>query len=187
MDNIMSLYTTRDGRISRKTWWLASLAMVVVVLILEFIVAAILGVSMMPNMAALADPNADAAAVAAQLGDSMRKSAWISLVFFVILFVPILALGMKRRHDRNNNGRDLMIYLGLTVILLLIQALGIGMTTTTIGTVAIPTPGPIFTGLSVILGIYGIYLLVVMGFFKGTAGPNDYGPDPLGAGAAATA
>ena len=184
----MSIYTSREGRISRKTWWLGSLAMVVVVIILEFIVAAMLGVSMMPNMAALSDPNsADAATVAAQLSDSMRKSAWISLVFFVILFVPIMALGMKRRHDRNSNGRDLIIYLALTVILLLIQALGIGAGTTMVGTVAIPSPGPIFTGLSFIVGIYAIYLLVVMGFLKGTAGPNDYGPDPLGGTAAVAA
>jgi uncharacterized membrane protein YhaH (DUF805 family) len=108
-------------------------------------------------------------------------------VFFVILFVPIMALGMKRRHDRNSNGRDLIIYLALTVILLLIQALGIGAGTTMVGTVAIPSPGPIFTGLSFIVGIYAIYLLVVMGFLKGTAGPNDYGPDPLGGTAAVAA
>jgi uncharacterized membrane protein YhaH (DUF805 family) len=34
-------------------------------------------------------------------------------------------------------------------------------------------------GLSVIVGIFGLYMLVVLGFLKGTAGPNNYGPDPL--------
>ncbi len=184
MNNFIALYTDRDGRISRKTWWLASLAMVVGVVILEFIVAAVLGVSLSPNMAALTDPSTDATALAAQMGDSMRKSAWISLVFMVILFVPIMALGLKRRHDRNSGGRDLIIYLVLTVILLLVQALGIGSTTMAVGAAQFPTPGPIFTGLSIILGIYGIYLLVVMGFLKGTTGANQYGPDPLLGGAA---
>jgi len=187
MDNIVSLYTSRDGRIGRKTWWLASIAMAVVVIIIEFIVAGVLGVSMMPNMAALADPNADAAALSAQLTDSMHKSGWISLVFFVIFLIPILALGMKRRHDRDNNGMDLLIYLGLTVLVLLTQALGIGYTDTTVGTLTIPTPGPINMILGVILGIYAIYLLVVMGFLKGTTGPNQYGPDPLTVGAAVAA
>ena len=30
-----------------------------------------------------------------------------------------------------------------------------------------------------IFGIYAIYMLVVLGFLKGTSGPNNYGPDPL--------
>jgi len=180
MADPVSLYTSRDGRISRKTWWLASLAMVVVVVILEFIVAAILGVSMMPNVAALSDPNADTAALSAQIAGNLRKSGWISLVFYLILFVPLLALGLKRRHDRNNAGMDFIIYLVLGVILVLLQALGIGYSTITVGTIDIPTPGPIISGLSVILGIYSIYLIVVMGFLKGTAGTNNYGPDPRG-------
>lgn len=33
--------------------------------------------------------------------------------------------------------------------------------------------------LGIILLVYAIYLLVVLGFLKGTAGPNNYGPDPL--------
>ena len=117
----------------------------------------------------------------------MHKSGWISLVFFVIFLIPILALGMKRRHDRDNNGMDLLIYLGLTVLVLLTQALGIGYTDTTVGTLTIPTPGPINMILGVILGIYAIYLLVVMGFLKGTTGTNQYGPDPLTMGAAVAA
>ena len=179
MDNIISLFTTRDGRIGRKTWWLASIGLAVAVIIVEWIVAAVLGVSLMPNTAALADPSADVTAVAAQLTDSIHKSGWISLVFFIILFVPIWSLGIKRRHDRNNNGLDFVIYLVLSVLLLLVQALGIGYGESTIGNVSIPTPGLITTVLGIILFIYAIYLLVVMGFQKGTTGPNDYGPDPL--------
>ena len=61
----------------------------------------------------------------------------------------------------------------------LISALGIGMSTMDVGGTSIPVPGPIVTGLGFIVGIYAIYLLVVLGFLKGTAGPNNYGPDPL--------
>ena len=33
--------------------------------------------------------------------------------------------------------------------------------------------------VGLILFIYAIYILVVLGFQKGTAGPNTYGADPL--------
>jgi uncharacterized membrane protein YhaH (DUF805 family) len=61
----------------------------------------------------------------------------------------------------------------------LVSALGIGMSTMDVGGTPIPVPGPITMGLSVIVGIFGLYMLVVLGFLKGTAGPNNYGPDPL--------
>ena len=186
MDNIVALYTSADGRIGRRTWWLASIALVVVVVVLELILAAVLGISFMPNLAA-ADPNADAAALSAQIADSMHKSSWLSLIFFVIFLIPIYALGMKRRHDRDNNGLDLIVYLALTVLMMLLQALGIGYVEATVGTVTVPMPGPIILGLNGIMIIYAIYLLVVMGFLKGTTGPNQYGPDPLTTGAAVPA
>jgi uncharacterized membrane protein YhaH (DUF805 family) len=53
------------------------------------------------------------------------------------------------------------------------------MSTMDVGGTPIPVPGPITIALGTITGIYGIYLLVVLGFLKGTAGPNNYGPDPL--------
>jgi len=51
----------------------------------------------------------------------------------------------------------------------LIQALGFLQATGGIGMV-----------VSIIFLIYAIYMLVQLGFLKGTAGPNNYGPDPLG-------
>jgi uncharacterized membrane protein YhaH (DUF805 family) len=41
--------------------------------------------------------------------------------------------------------------------------------------------------LSLVVGVFAIYLLVVLGFLRGTVGPNQYGPDPLGGTASATA
>jgi uncharacterized membrane protein YhaH (DUF805 family) len=98
---------------------------------------------------------------------------------FIVFVYPSAAISIKRRHDRNNNGLDVWIYFALVVIVQLISALGVGMSTMDVGGTAIPVPGPIVTGLGLIVGIYAIYLLVVLGFLKGTAGPNNYGPDPL--------
>jgi len=187
MDNIVGLYTSTEGRISRKTFWLGILGLIVVNLLISFLVLPLVGISMMPNMAALADPSADAAAISKMIADSMRSSAWASLVLYVIFAFPAYALMIKRRHDKDNNGLDVQIYMGLTALLLLIQALGIGYDTMTIGEVSIPTPSMIITLLGLAVGVFAIYLLVVLGFLRGTAGPNQYGPDPLGGTAAATA
>ena len=54
------------------------------------------------------------------------------------------------------------------------------MTTTEFNGVSFPTPTLLFNILGLIAGVLGIYLLVVMGFLRGTPGPNAYGPDPLG-------
>lgn len=187
MDNIVGLYTSTEGRISRKTFWLGILGLIVVNVVISFLILPLVGVSMLPNMAALADPSADAAAVSKTIADSMRSSAWASLVIFVIFAYPAYALMVKRRHDKDNNGLDVLIYMGLTALLLLIQALGIGYDTMTIGEVSVLTPSLLITLLSFAVGIFAIYLLVVLGFLRGTAGPNQYGPDPLGGIAAATA
>lgn len=47
--------------------------------------------------------------------------------------------------------------------------------------------GFLIEAASLVILVWGIYLLVVLGFLKGTTGPNQYGPDPLGDTAAATA
>ena len=44
----------------------------------------------------------------------------------------------------------------------------------------------VLLGLLLSIPIFAIYLLVVLGFLKGSDGANQYGPDPLG-GVAATA
>ncbi|MNU10754.1 hypothetical protein D3C72_2580940 [compost metagenome] len=50
--------------------------------------------------------------------------------------------------------------------------------------IVMPTPDMWMSVLYLLLGIFGIYMLVQLGFLKGTPGPNSYGPDPLGYAAA---
>jgi len=182
MGNVVQLYTSLNGRIGRRTWWLASIAMGVVILIIEFAILAPLGFSPMANLGAMQ------AGDAAALSDSLHKAQWVSLIIYLVFGLPILALGVKRRHDRDNSGLDVMIFYGLYLLLALASALGIGYTTIDMGNgVSLPAPSMPLTVVNVLLGIYGIYLLVVMGFLKGTTGPNQYGADPLIAGAAVAA
>lgn len=188
MDNFVELYTSREGRISRKSFWIGILILAAVNIVISFLLLPMIGVSLMPNIAALSNPAAlDGAAVSKLIADSMRSAGWASLVLFAIFAYPAYALLLKRRHDRNNNGLDVLVYMVLTALMLLLQALGIGYDMVAIGEMTVPMPSMLISGLGFILGVYALYLLVVCGFLKGTEGPNQYGPDPLGRTAAATA
>lgn len=178
MNNLISNYMGFEGRLNRQRWWISSIILAVVVIVISLVILPIIGLGLMPSMPAV-DANTTAADIANIVGAARTKSGWVSLVLFIIFLYPSAALAIKRRHDRNNNGMDVWVYFGLTIILQLINALGIGMSTMDVAGTSVPVPGPIVSGLGIILLIYAIYLLVVLGFLKGTAGPNNYGPDPL--------
>jgi uncharacterized membrane protein YhaH (DUF805 family) len=186
MGNVVQLYTSLEGRIGRKTWWLATIGLVVAILIIEFAILPLVGLSAVPNVAAAA--GGDAAAASAALADSVHRAQWVSLIIYVIFGLPIVAIGVKRRHDKDNSGMDMIIFYAIALVLNLVTALGIGYTTMDVGNgAAIPVPSMPLMIVNVLLGIYGIYLLVVLGFLKGTTGSNQYGPDPLIVGAPAAA
>lgn len=178
MNNLISNYMGFDGRLNRQRWWIAAIVLAVVIIVISLLILPLIGLGLMPAMPAI-DANTTAADVANVIAASRAKAGWVSLVLFIVALYPSAAIAIKRRHDRNNNGLDVWIYFALVVIVQLISALGIGMSTMDVGGTSIPVPGPIVTGLGFIVGIYAIYLLVVLGFLKGTAGPNNYGPDPL--------
>ena len=175
MNTIIKNFTGFEGRLNRQPFWISAVILAVVSIVISFLILPIVGLSMMPNIA----PGTSSADAVAALPDMIRKSGWISLVMFLIFLYPVASISIKRRHDRNNNGLDVWIYFALSIINLLVNALGLGLTVTNVQGIDIPTPGPISLVLGVILAVYGIYLLVVCGFLKGTTGPNSYGPDPL--------
>lgn len=175
MNNIIKNFTGFDGRLNRQPFWISAIILAVISIVISFLLLPVIGLSMMPNIA----PGTSSADVIAALPDMMRKSGWVSLVMFLIFLYPVASISIKRRHDRNNSGLDVWIYYALAIINLLLNALGFGLTTTNVQGIDIPTPGPISMVLGIVLAVYGIYLLVVCGFLKGTTGPNSYGPDPL--------
>ena len=188
MGNIMGLYTSLDGRIGRKTWWLASIAMAVVILIVEFVILPLVGLNAMVNPAAAIAAGGDATAVSATLVDSMHKASWVGLIIYIVFGWPIVALGVKRRHDKDNGGMDFIVFYVVALLINLAGALGLGYTMTDFGNgVTFPTPSLPLTIIDILYGIFAIYMLVVLGFLKGTTGSNQYGPDPLLSGAVAAA
>ena len=176
--DFQTLYTKTDGRISRKTWWIGMLILVVINVVITLVILPMLGLGG-PSVEAIMAAQSDPAKLSALVLGSIQTSAWSGLVMFLIFAYPAYCISVKRRHDRDNNGLDVLIYFVLTAVLLLVQALGWGYTTTEIGGMTVPTPTTLFTVLGLVVGVYAIYLLVVMGFLKGTQGNNSYGPDPL--------
>ena len=121
-------FTSFEGRISRKPFWLSLLVLVVAQWILFIIFGMVFGSSM---------SSMDPAEVS-----SMAMTAMIPMWILVLLFLyPSLAVYTKRWHDRGKSGWWTLI------------------------------------GLVPVIG--GIWLLVELGFLRGTEGPNQYGNDPL--------
>ena len=76
---------------------------------------------------------------------------------------------------------DLKIMLGVSVLLNILTATGIGSSVVDIGGgVMMPQPALWLTILNLLFAVFAIYMLVQLGFLKGTTGANTYGSDPLG-------
>jgi uncharacterized membrane protein YhaH (DUF805 family) len=159
MNNLVGNFTGMNGRINRQAWWIGVIVLIVVAIVLNFILGMIMGGGT-PTLAQITDP--------AFMAGYAQKAGWQSLIIGIITVYPYISLSVKRRHDRDNNGYDAMGLIVFSLLWSLLQALGIFSAMNGIGMV-----------ISIIFLIYAIYLLVQLGFLKGTAGPNSYGPDPL--------
>jgi uncharacterized membrane protein YhaH (DUF805 family) len=93
---------------------------------------------------------------------------WIGGILLLIVFVPAfiagLAIAIKRLHDRDKSGWWVLLFYFVPSILSQIgQQIG---------------------GAGLILSLGGfaisIWAFVEIGCLRGTVGPNQYGPDPLG-------
>lgn len=133
----LQLFTSLEGRIPRKTFWLGFIVLLIVSWILQLILFSVFGVSMMGNI----DPNATPEAAAAAAAEQMSKLTLPLIVLLLLLLWPSICLYAKRWHDRDKSGWWSLIVL-------------------------IPIIG-------------GLWMLIELGFLRGTDGPNRFGPDPI--------
>lgn len=166
------LFTSFEGRIGRQQFWIGVAVMVVASIILSFVLSSIFGGGALgTTLGETVSP-----------GELMRAnsaSGWASLITIALLSYPFLALALKRRHDRGSEGRTIKIYLGVTILLVLMQTFGIGYSVQNFAGVQMVMPGALTGAIGIGVGLLGLYLLVVMGFLRGDDGPNSYGADPL--------
>jgi uncharacterized membrane protein YhaH (DUF805 family) len=90
------------------------------------------------------------------------------LLVGVFAIMSWIAVGLKRLHDRNKSGWWLVLFYAAPAIL----------------AVAAPPTGIAGNFLLILSFAIEIWMFVELGCLRGSAGPNRYGPDPLGDAAA---
>ena len=97
-----------------------------------------------------------------------RLSAIVDLAFTY----PEFAITLKRAHDRELPVWLLITFFTANAVFDLLDVLGLPIEVSDTGNMlALATMIP--------FAVFGVALLVELGFRRGTAGPNKYGPDPL--------
>lgn len=149
------------GRINRAKYWLAALFWVVVDIVVFGILLGMLG----SHLLALGSEPTGADIVRAILSFGLGVIL-ISLVVFIPMFVSWLAVGIKRLHDRDQSGWwILLFYFGPAVASAVAHQ---------------SDSGALALVLSLVSFGIAIWAFVVLACLRGTRGPNQYGPDPLG-------
>ena len=110
-----------------------------------------------------------AAAFANLLAGSLGSRALgpISIVAWLFVIFPTIAGAVKRLHDLGHPGWYLAVIYG--------GILGCGV----FSVVLTPTLGLLVMLPMMVLAIAGMWYSLKMAFFRGTYGPNAFGPDPL--------
>lgn len=147
--SLTHLYARFKGRISRKPYWLGTMLLFVITIIV--VIAFIhVGIGTTPGTAG------HAAAVA---------------LFTAALLWPHSALMAKRLHDRNRP----TWWLALFLVPVLIKTV---KDTLIIPDDPLQSSGLDYA-LNALIVVVGCWFLVELGFLRGTRGPNQHGPDPL--------
>lgn len=148
------LFLAIDGRIPRKPYWIALVILIAGSLALATVLAFVMNISL--EEMATQDP----------------KVALLNIIMTLVLLYPSVAIFSKRLHDRNRSALWLIPAYGLGFIGTLLQFAGLA------GTPEEPASHMLI--VSILSLIVNVWLFIECGFIKGTAGENQYGPDPLG-------
>jgi uncharacterized membrane protein YhaH (DUF805 family) len=159
----LDLFFGFGGRINRGKYWLAVVvwSLIWIVAIVVFLVSgfAILGSNLTEGE--LPQDTEGILHLVLEYG----VLSFVVLALLIISWISALALGIKRLHDRDRSGWwILLLFLGPPVL----------------GAAQASTDGG-FASLVLGLGAFAIsiWMLVELGFLRGTNGPNRFGPDPL--------
>jgi uncharacterized membrane protein YhaH (DUF805 family) len=162
MSWIAHVYFSAQGRIGRGTWWTAWVILLAVELATNHILSGAMG-----DDAPFIDgtwPNLQRI-----LADT---SGWIIAVIFLW---PNIAMNAKRFHDLNMSGWWWLLFV---VPFLIGTAVSVSPYGTIIDGQGEPAPSFAAGLTQLISGITAMATLVLLGFLKGTPGPNRFGPPP---------
>jgi uncharacterized membrane protein YhaH (DUF805 family) len=150
----MYFFCNLRGRIGRKTFWIASIIVVVVELVMATV----------------------ATAITQKFVNETASHTAADVVMFLFLF-PQFVIAVKRAHDRNISTWIVSVWLVLLAITDVLDLFD--WLPTRINLNIFSPENLLLYAYTMIAGIVSLALLIELGFRRGTSGPNRYGPDPL--------
>lgn len=141
-----------EGRVGRRVWWLATLA----------VVAAVLALTLAPFLI----QSESVAVFVLALGSQL---IWLASLW------PMLAVAAKRLHDRNKSGWWLLVFWLLPFVLF-----WAGLSITLFNDPRTGRSGDFLTGAILMSASlpFALWGVVELGVLKGTRGPNGFGVEP---------
>jgi uncharacterized membrane protein YhaH (DUF805 family) len=150
-----------DGRIGRLRYWLF-IPVAAALMLVTYVLASLAGSIGGPILAII-----------------------VEILGAVIFVTSSFAVTVKRLHDRGKSAWWLLVFYALPVVISVswtIISHGV-QSTMSLKPLVPGSQDPIGLVLSLVSDAIGLWALVELGFLRGTAGPNRYGPDPLQAAA----
>jgi len=145
--------------------------------VITYLILPLLGLGSPSGTKSMSLAMAEPSRFSALIVDTVKQMGWTSLVIFGLLAYPLFCLLVKRRHDRNSNGWDVLVLFALIMAMMLFLALGFALTVEEGSPV--PVPSEMLITVAAIYWVGLVYMFVVAGLLKGTDGANKYGPDPV--------
>ena len=150
-------YAEFSGRSRRKEYWMFFLGVILFYIVMALLMVGVVGAG---SMAAEGGAGGVFAAMA-----GAGIVGIILLIAVLGLFIPSLAVGVRRLHDIDRTGWWMLAPYGPYIL-----------------SIVLAITGPIeLAGIMNLLSLAGFILLFVFALLPGTPGPNRYGPDPKGA------
>lgn len=172
------------GRLRRRDFWLLGIAVLVLAVVVQWAIQQFLGAPPLPlNTGTLAERSA--AYNAAQQASSTRF--FVSIAAHILFLWPSLAISIKRAHDIDNRAFVVIAFYLLLALLPIVafvtaiagwMSLHGGAPETNPILPFLMGSGAVAIVLGVIVALWALYLLVTLGFYDGTRGPNRFGPSP---------
>jgi uncharacterized membrane protein YhaH (DUF805 family) len=150
----MDLFTSFEGRISRKGFWLGALGTTVISLI-----AGIIVLSLLP--------------------DGIVRT-FVQIVLSACVIFIWSAVLVKRLHDRGKSALPwAVIFIAPGILMQVINIFKIGYSPVELAGTQIMVPGLGATIAMWVATAVALWMLIELGFLKGAPGENEYGPNPL--------
>jgi uncharacterized membrane protein YhaH (DUF805 family) len=167
-------YADFSGRSRRMEFWMWQVAKFLLGIVLWIVMLAVFGAAF-AGVASNKDPASFAA-----LGGGIIVVMLLGLIVGLGIFIPDLAVSVRRLHDTNRSGWWVAAPLGSYFLTFILA----GGAMATVGGTSDPGAAMAIVGIVTLicmLATLGLCLLLIVFYFlEGTPGPNKYGPDPKG-------